>query len=179
MSTPSEVLNAIVTKLGTLLAPGSVTVIKHDGPFNVDTKENVTFPAPCVLVFCDQLPLIPGYTPGLSEATFVAVCLARGGQARSDVAMDMAAVVATIAGRETWGKCLKVPSRVRASNEHSHELSRKGLAAWSVMWTQQVHLSVEDEAGALQKLRAMTFEHEVGSPDTPDLNATLEFPETP
>jgi hypothetical protein len=182
MSTPSQVLDSIVTTLGARLAPGNVAVIKHDGPFNVDTKENITFPAPCVLVFCDQLPLSPAYNPALTDAIFVAVCLARGGQGtltRADAAMDMAGLVASIAGSERWGTCFKVPSKVRATNEHSHDLSRKGLSAWSVMWTQQVQLTVEDEAAALHKLRTMTFEHEVGGVDTPDLEATLAFPETP
>lgn len=179
MSTPSQVLDAIVTTLGTRLAAGNVKVIRHDGPFSVDTKENVTFPTPCVLVFCDQLPLNTGYGKPLTDAVFVAVCLARAGQGtlvRADVAMDMAALVASIAGNQTWGVCLKVPSKLRAANEFSHDLSRKGLSAWSVTWTQQVQLTTDDEAATLHKLRTMTFEQEVGGPHTPDLNATLEFP---
>jgi hypothetical protein len=179
MSVPSEVVDAIVTTLGTRLAPASVEVRTIEGPFDVDTTGNLTLPSSaCVLVFCSSLPI--DAQTYLTDATFYAVCIARtnvGDAKRGDVAMDLAALVASIVARERWGVCFKIPSRVRVANEYRPELAKgKGLSAWSVTWTQMVELN-KDENGAVERLKTMTFEHEVGGVDTPDLHATLEFPE--
>lgn len=188
---PSAVVAQIVETLGATLHAklgSKVDVRAHAGDFGADGKDFVTAGPLAVLVAALDLPVMDEYdfVPAVADATFVAVCLARAGDPangqakRSDVAMDLAGLVAALVRPERWGGlAAKVPSRIRCRNQHTNALALKGLSVWSVFWSQHIELQPTFDPAVLHRLGSIHSTIAPGGDATPPILQTTTYPETP
>lgn len=180
MSTPSELLNAMVETLKTELDGAAVEVRAHAGAFGMDGKENVTVKTPGVLVSCLDGTLDPrDYDPPAGDLVWAAFCLSPA--TAPFAAMDLAALVASVVDGQRWdGKAFNAASRVRMRNMHTNELARKGVSIWVVTWIQGVEFNTRVKAELIKSLRGIDFAFAMGGEDaaedaTPDAGATADL----
>lgn len=181
MTQPSALLDAIITELSAVLAP---VIVRQTDDLSDDVSEQQTFRAPAVVVTCTGLTDMDRDTGALSvSAQLVARCYARlagGGGSRGDVAMNLAAVVAQQVEGRIWGQAAGAPiatmraQRIAVRNRTSREMMDRGVALWTVSWTQLIELG-EPDAGAI--LHAFRTLHVTmgGTAQEPHAAATLEL----
>lgn len=182
MTLPSELLDAVVARLDTLLAPEPgaqrVAVRAVDDTALADIVDYTTVVVPGVLVSTTSLALNGrDFDPPAVDATLVARCIARLPSrsavsspilSRGDVAMDLAATVEAIVAGELWGRAVSRASRVSARNVTSRELRDKGLSMWVVTWLQTIELTERDRGQLVHAFRRLQVELELEGGTSPD-----------
>jgi hypothetical protein len=157
MAEPSAVLDDIVSSLQSLLG-ANVSVKAHRG--NFEGKDIVTTRHAAVLVACTSLDIDPecDWEPPVANGQFVAFVFAKVDahpKSKYDIAMDLAALIASHVKRSPWlddDGIVRRAERIRVLNLHSREHLQDGLSIWSVTWTQQVELTPVDNDGVLNLL---------------------------
>jgi len=193
MAAPAAVLDAVVDGLAAIQwgdTPDDVLekiadVREYDGEFDDDSKEFKATKPVAVLAALVGWTDVVDTTPAEVDGQFVALCIAktarasRGETSKADVAAGLAGYVhAKLADGPDWdGLCIKAPERIRASNEHSDKLARKGLALWSVTWRQRFNLDPTPPAGTLNPLSMIFTTFAMGDEHTPDAESQIDFPE--
>ena len=194
MTLPSQVLDAIVARLKSALEPTAdqlahatprVHVRAIDDTAIADITDFTTVPMPAVLVTCVGMPAVArDFGPTTVDAQFVARCIATRSQSsasRGDVAMDLAAFIASVVDEEVWRDALGQPTtlsratRLGARNVGSRELVTKGVSMWIVTWNQQIELTARDRDGILRALRKLHIAVEIPGGASPDAAGTVEL----
>lgn len=179
MTQPSVMLDAIVSRLAARLQPSlvapatpNITVRQVDDTATVDLSEYMTVQSPGVYVTCLSAPeLGRDVGPLTVEAQWMARCYARlglppaeagkPGSSRGDVAMNLAALVASIVDEEMWlgldakPTAHRAAQRVTLTNRGSRDLATRSLSLWIVTWTQPLELTAPDLTGILHSFRKL------------------------
>jgi phage gp37-like protein len=180
MTQPSVVIENIRSVLATKLGSAVREVRAIDGQYGndgKDLKDFISIPSPAVIVTCLGFGLNSDFKPVTGIGHFVCWCVARLPAApekdtRGDVAADLAAALALFVDTELWnGKASKRAQKVRATNLHSTELATQGVALWSVDWIQSFEITPETVAAALNDLRKIHFTFDMGTAETPKIEA--------
>lgn len=182
MSLPSVVLDAIVTRLTTLIGSNALSIKAHDGNFGSDQLANITLNVPGILLVCTEMPLVPqDYEPPTAACRFIALCVAKNGassKSKGDVAMDLASLVLGHVSRERWSNnCIGQATRVSAVNMTNHMSLDKGTALWAVSWTQNIELTPPDLDSILNRLAEINIDIYQGEEESPGTQLQLLFPE--
>jgi phage gp37-like protein len=185
MTMPSIVVAAIVSQLAATLGPAVNEVRAHDGVFGAEGKEKFVISDPGVLVTCvaGAMDEDGQYLPKTIDAVFAVYVLARNrnpdGRSRGGVAADLAVLIGAIVQGNDWGKsAVKLPERIRVTNEHTEALVGKGLNVWSVFWTQRLEIS-QDVTAEISRLGRLNFTFALSdSVLTPREEALIVYPET-
>ncbi len=195
MTQPSEVLDAVARTLRSALQPATaggdaqpVDVRITDHMLD-DVRDVVTFRAPAVILSATGMGETDLSLGTLTaDLQITARCYARlpAGPTKvddtpSDVAMNLAALVATLVDGALWrtpgGQPLNVqrPARIRIQNRSVEGVIQSGYAMWSVAWSQRIELTRADTTAALHAFKTLHVELELG-PDAPDKALTVNLP---
>lgn len=196
MTAPSAVLDAVARTLRTALQPAvpgpdaqPVDVVITDHMLD-DVRDVVTFRAPAVVLSATGMgEADDSLGPLTADLMITARCYARlpAGPTQvddtpSDVAMNLAALVATLVDGAQWratdGTQLNVmrPSRIRIQNRSVEAIMQGGHAMWAVSWSQRVALTREDQTAVLHAFKTLHVEIAMGDADVPDQSLTVNMP---
>ena len=137
-------------------APGVRSVEKHGGDVTMDLLKRYAQDAPCLRVSINGVAAMYRHGSGLwclpvqMSVIVITKDQAEAGVARIDrdmSALALAGAVSLITQANRWGlDGVRQPENLRADNEFSGEIDKMGLAAWQVIWTQDVLLGETEAA---------------------------------
>jgi hypothetical protein len=142
-------------------------VEEHGGSFNKQELQRCATKAPACFVAVLGGPVTRDSTQAVIQANVGAFIVTRGssGTKRDAAVLSLVESVVGLAVENKWAYAhAKAPTDIRVDNLYSGDIDAKGVALWSVSWSQQADVDIYD-VDSLDDFHTTYFDHDLADRD--------------